>query len=415
MVGKVSFYQTHQNISRAITNNNREKNMIANQLSTGERLQELRQDPMAAAKGSRLSSALARREVYVDNNRSAYATMKLSEGYVQQSVDILQRAREVAVRTANGTFTTEDRGYMAVEINQLIEELGNMANSQDGEGRYLFGGARSNIPPFRLLRTASSRMNKDVITQVEYIGSNKSNVIAVSDHDTIENGFPGSEIFWSRQTTIGGTREVLNYAVPEDSVIEIDNVKIQLNRGDSINSIVKKINDSAADMKASINNFTGLLQLEGTEKRQIWISDAQGQVMEDLGIINGTSAPPYNLSGEANVFEENLFDSLIQLRDAMYDSNYTEVGGKALAGIDSGMNTVFESLAKIGAVMNRLDYTYERIERRDIPALTAQLDDEIAIDVAESIVKFQELVTAQNAAYQVSSKLMETSLLQYLK
>lgn len=414
MLGRVSFHQMHTDISRSIADKNRQQDIVNNQLSTQEKLQELRTDPMAAYKGSRLSSNISRKEFFVETNRDTYQTMQLSEGYIRQSVDILQRSREIAIQAANGTLNPENRDDMATELNELIEELGNMVNAQDGEGNYLFGGARTNIPPFRLLRTVSDRSHKDLITEVEYMGSNKPNMVEISDNNLVPNRLVGSEIFWTEHTYIEGKREVLNYAVSEDSEIEINNVTVKLNRGDSVQSIVEKINNSPADITAKISNFSGRLEISGVDARQIWISDKTGQVMQDLGIINASS-PPDNISSDASVFQENIFDTLINLRDSMYNSDYLEIGGQALGNIDNGMDSVFTSLAKVGAITNRLDYSYERLERWDIPEMTADLDNQIAIDMAETIVKFQELIRAQNASYQVSSQAMNTSLLNYLR
>lgn len=415
MLGRISFAQTHRDIRYAIATQNLEKNKIGNQLSTQNSVQELRDDPIAASHGSRYASLLVRKEAFIEQNRETYDSLQYSEGYLKQMIDIFQAGRELAVRAANGTFAKSDRIYMAEEINQFIEEMGVTANAQDADGRYIFGGARTNIPPFRTLRTVSDRMNKDVITEVEYVGSNKSNMIEISDKDLVQRSIPGSELLWARQTHIVGNRDVMAYSVEEDSEIIINNIPIALSRGDSIHAIITKINQSQASMNASLNTFTGKLQLQGTDSEQVWISDASGVVMQDLGIINDTGNPPFNISGDANIFEETVFDTLVLLRDSMYSNDYNDIGGRALASIDKSMNSVLEGLGKVGAITERLDVVYERLDSKDVPNLTKQLDEQVAIDIADTIIRWQELLNAQQASYQVSSQIMQTSLLNYLK
>lgn len=415
MLGRISFSKSHMDIQNALAIKNKEQNTLSNQLSTQNRVQELRQDPMSASHGSRYASALVRKEVFSKQNREVYDTLQLTEGYMRQMIDMLQESRELSIRAANGTFTAQDRSYMAEEINQLIEEMSNVANSQDAEGRYLFGGSRTNLPPFREIRLVSNRLHKDVITQMEYVGSNRANMIEVSDNDLVPRSIPGSEMLWSRHTVVYGEEEALNFIVSTDSEIVLNNVAISLSRGDSIHAIIEKINRSPASVNASVDTFSGQLQLTGTNNEQMWISDNVGTVMTDLGIINDTGNPPFNYAAGAKVFEENLFDTMIRLRDAMYQDDYGDIGGRALASIDSGLNSVLGGLGKIGAITERLDIVYRRLDEKDIPNITKQLDEQLAIDMAETIVRWQESLQAQQAAYQVSSQMMQTSLLNYLK
>lgn len=415
MLGRISFYETHKDIQQALSQRKMEQNKIGNQLATQNKIQELRDDPIAAAHGSRYASMLVRKEALSEQNREVYDTLQFSEGYVRQMVTMLQEGRELAIQAANGTFSSEDRELMAEEVNQLLEEMVTLANARDADGRYIFGGSRTNTPPFRDLRTVSSRLHKDVITDVEYVGSNRANMLAISDDDLVPRAIPGSELFWSGDTQITSGNDVMGYMVTEDSTIVLNNVPVMLSRGDSIHTIIRKINSSSAPLNASLDVMTGQFRLTTTNGEQAWISDEVGDVMQTLGVINGNGAPPYNISGDAIAFEETIFDTMITLRDTMYSDNYSDIGGRALASIDNGISSMLNGLGKIGAITERLDVVYRRLEESDIPNITKQLDSQVSIDIAETIIKWQEVLQAQQAAYQVSSHMMQTSLLQYLQ
>ena len=415
MLGRISFYETHSDIKRSLSIKNTEQNKIANQLATQNKIQELRNDPISAAHGSRYASVLVRKEALSEQNRETYDSLQYSEGYVNQIVNVLQEGRELAVRGANGTFSKNDRGFIAEEVNQLLEEMVALVNTQDGDGRYIFGGARTNIPPFRALKTVSNRLHKDVITEVEYMGSNRANILEISDQDFVPRSIPGSQLLWSGTTRITSSRDIAGYAVEEDATIVLNNTEITLSQGDNIQTIVRKINDSEASVNASVDSFTGNFLLQTTGHEQAWISDSAGTVMQDLGIINDTGNPPYNISGDASKFDETVFDTLIRLRDSLYEDDYNDIGGKALASLDGGLQSTLSSLGKIGAITERLDIVYERIDAKDIPTVTKQLHSQISIDMAETITEWQSLLQAQQAAYQVSSQMMQTSLLQYLR
>lgn len=415
MFGRISFYKTNNDVSTAIAKKESEVNQVQNQISTGNKLQRLSDDPVAAAHATRYASALVRKDVFAKQNRQIYDSMQVAEGYARSAVDILQESRELAVRAANGTFTKSDRENMANSINENIEALYALSNAQDGDGRYMFGGTRTNIPPFRGLRLASNRMNKEVINAVEYAGSNNTGQVRVSDVDVVPRAIAGSSMFWSRESQLRGSVNALGYAAPENAVITVNKVDIPITQGDSIYAVVDKINSSTANVRAFVDTATGGLGLATTGEEQLWISDAQGQTLQDLGVIVADRQPPYNISPDANLFKETVFDSLIRLRDAMFEDDYNVIGGRALAAIDGSLESVLENIGKMGAVSERLDLVYRRMDEKDVPNLTRQLDNQVATDMTEAIQKMSELNTAKSAAYSVGSRIMNTSLLDYLQ
>ncbi|NLJ47065.1 MAG: flagellar hook protein, partial [Treponema sp.] len=82
------------------------------------RIAELRDDPLAAAHAVKYESFVSRLARFEKNAAFAEDRYRVSEGYVRQAVDIVQRVRELAVQGANGVFTKQDTGYMAAEVNE---------------------------------------------------------------------------------------------------------------------------------------------------------------------------------------------------------------------------------------------------------------------------------------------------------
>ncbi len=414
MFGRISFYKTHNDVRNAIQKRETETNIVQNQLTTGNRLHRLSDDPSAASHATRYASMLVRKEVFIKQNRQIYDSLQFTEGYVHDAVDILQKSRELAVRAANGVYTASDRENMAQNINEHIEALYSLANAQNADGQYIFGGTRTNAPPFLGLRLASNRMHKEVINNVEYVGSNDAGTVRVSDVDTVERNIAGSKMFWSGRTQIRSSFNALEYRAPSDSVITINNVDISITQGDNVYAIIDKINASVSNVQAFLDSASGGLAIQANDAQQMWISDASGQVLQDLEIID-FNKPPYNLAPNTTVSQETVFDSLIRLRDSMFNNDYTDIGGKVLGTIDKSMSSVLHNLSKIGAVTERLDIVYRRMDEKDVPNVTRQLDNQIAIDMTEAIRRMSELSLAKNAAYAVGTRVMNTSLLQYLQ
>src|SRR5262249_50104746 len=63
------------------------------------------------------------------------------------ATDVFARAHEIALQAGSGTLTASDRGTFAVEVSQLKEQLVALAN-QKGSNGYLFGGTKTDAPPF---------------------------------------------------------------------------------------------------------------------------------------------------------------------------------------------------------------------------------------------------------------------------
>ncbi len=414
MFGRISFYKTHNDVRSAIQKRETESNAVQNQVWTGTRLHRLSDDPSAASHATRYASVLVRKGVFIKQNRQMYDTLQFAEGYVRDAVDLLHKSRALAVRAANGVYTPSDRENMAQSINEHVEALYSLANTQNADGQYIFGGTRTNSPPFIGLRTASNRMHKDVINDVEYVGSNDEGAVRVSDVDTVERTIAGSKMFWSGRTQVRSNLNALEYSAPTDSVITINNVDIAISQGDNVYAIIDKINASVSNAQAFLDNASGGLAIQTNDAEQMWLSDADGQVFQDLGIINFNS-PPYNLAPDTTLSNETVFDSLIRLRDSMFGNDYGDIGGKVLAAIDGSMASVLNNLSKIGAVTERLDVVHRRMDEKDVPNITAQLDNQIAVDMTEAIRRMSELSLARDAAYAVGSRVMNTSLLNYLQ
>jgi flagellin len=66
--------------------------------------------------------------------------IQTSEGYLQESQDILQRIRELAVQSANGIYTEEDRMQIQVEVSQLIDEIDRIASHAQFNGMNMLTG-----------------------------------------------------------------------------------------------------------------------------------------------------------------------------------------------------------------------------------------------------------------------------------
>lgn len=156
---------------------------IQDQVSSGKRISTAADDPAGAAQGLLLQQGLDRLENFGANAETARRRLALEEDSLSQATDALNRVRELAIQAANGTQTRESRSAIAAEARELLTGLLNTANSQDGEGRYLFAGNLVQSRPFILSGT------------VQYAGDSGVRSQRVADARTVQEGDPGSAVF----------------------------------------------------------------------------------------------------------------------------------------------------------------------------------------------------------------------------
>jgi flagellin len=74
------------------------------------------------------------------NAQNGISFIQTAEGYLQESEDIVQRMRELAVQSANGIYTAEDRLYIQIEISALVDEIDRIASHAQFNGMNMLTG-----------------------------------------------------------------------------------------------------------------------------------------------------------------------------------------------------------------------------------------------------------------------------------
>ncbi len=126
-------------------------------LSSGKRVRKASDDPIDATKILKYKTDMSEFEQYEKNVRDALNWFQVTESSVADTGDVLQRAREMAVQAANGTYAKDDLAKISEEIKNLLEQLvsnGNFAFA----GKYVFSGYQTDRPLFK----ADGTYNVDV-------------------------------------------------------------------------------------------------------------------------------------------------------------------------------------------------------------------------------------------------------------
>ncbi|MDR2552480.1 MAG: flagellin [Treponema sp.] len=121
-----------------VTNESIAKNM--EKLSSGLRINRAGDDASGLAVSEKLRSQIRGLNQASQNASNGISFIQVSEGYLQETQDIIQRMRELAVQAANGIYTEEDRLYIQVEVSQLVDEVDRIASHAQFNGMNMLTG-----------------------------------------------------------------------------------------------------------------------------------------------------------------------------------------------------------------------------------------------------------------------------------
>ncbi|MEM5947757.1 flagellin [Spirochaetia bacterium 38H-sp] len=239
---------------------NLDKNM--EKLSSGMRINRASDDASGLAVSEKMRSQIRGLNQAERNAQDGISFIQTTEGYLQDTTDILQRLRELAVQAANGIYSDEDRMQIQVEVSQLVDEINRIASHAQFNGMNLLTGRFAKETGENVV-TASMWFhigaNMDQRERV-YIGTMTAQGLGIQS----TNGLPHTASFFT-------------LATPEDA-----NRAIGL-----IDQALKKVNKQRADLGAYQNRLEfaskslsiGAENLQAAESR-IRDTDMAGEMVE---------------------------------------------------------------------------------------------------------------------------------------
>lgn len=122
---------------------------MQNQLATGRRIQTPADDPIGSAQALEVTQAKEVNQQYLDNQGNARAKLSLLDSTLGGINEELQKIYERGIQAGNGSYGDAERGAIAAELKQRMQSLIGLANTQDGNGLYIFSGFKSTTQPFQ--------------------------------------------------------------------------------------------------------------------------------------------------------------------------------------------------------------------------------------------------------------------------
>jgi flagellar hook-associated protein 3 FlgL len=154
--------------------------------SAGSRVIAPSDDPVAyttsVRRGSTMNTIASRTRIA----RSAADELSITEGALESATELLSQTRSLAVQGANEALSPNDRNALALQVSGMRDQLLQLANTR-GSGGYVFGGSKTNVPPFDASGT--------------FVGNDTVLRVPVSDGVAPRMNISGAKAF----TLVGGT------------------------------------------------------------------------------------------------------------------------------------------------------------------------------------------------------------------
>src|SRR5579883_351757 len=128
-----------------LANAQSEIGLAMQRLSSGLRINSAVDDPAGLAISGKMEMQIAGLDQAVANGQAGIAMLQTADGALSQSQAIVQQMRSLAVEAANGTLTPTDRQAIQLEVNQLAQQLTNIAKQTQFNQQNLLDGSLQNL------------------------------------------------------------------------------------------------------------------------------------------------------------------------------------------------------------------------------------------------------------------------------
>ena len=367
------------NAHRNMGVNNTAAGKSMEKLSSGLRINRAGDDAAGLAISEKMRGQIRGLTQASRNSADGISMIQTAEGALNETTNILQRMRELAVQASNDTNTTNDINEIQKEIDALTQEVDRIANNTEFNTQKLLNGNKSGVGgdtvnkeveeskgKFKIeLKTALVQGDKITIDGKTYEVSQQDG----ANPDTLKTSL--NREFSQYEFTFDNNNKTIKMQqrVGEDK----EKINIELN-GKPIKSTVEKVGVTARDEEIS----------EGKAKVQVGANSNQSMSIE----IGDMRAKALNI-----VDERGISLSVLSAENA----------NKAITAFDAALNEVSSQRANLGAVQNRLEYTISNLDNtaENLTSAESTLRD---VDMAKEMMEYSKNNILNQAAQAMISQ-----------
>ena len=373
-------------------------NQTLNQQSSGLQFTTASQNPTAAGTVNNDNQALAQSRQYATNATSAQTNLSTEDNALSQVQTQLQALRTLALEANSGTLTNSNRSAIATQAVQIQNSLLALANTQNGNGEYIFGGFAAQTQPFTLSAAGAA-----------YNGDQGQRQVQIAAGQTVADGDNGDTVF-NQIKTGNGTFTV---------------APIAGNSGSGIVGATTVSNPAAYDGGTYAITFAAAGAYTVTEGATVVASGSytDGGTIAFNGVQVTLSGQPANgdsfsLAPSTN---QSVFTTVQNLVSALQGGVTSAASSTSLNNsINAAINNIDQALtqssnvrATVGGRLNSIT-TQQSVATASQTQLQQSISTLQGLDFAKSITTLEQQNTTLSAALQAFNLTQGLSLFKFL-
>ena len=427
---KVSTKLFNQQQLKNFSSLNEEIQKTQNKISTGKNILLASDDPTGSVQLSGLQVILGRINQYNKNIESSNERLTLLDKNLENINTIMVRAQELIIQASSDVLGPSDRESLALEIDEMKQEILSIANAQDSNGSFLFSGYKTSTLPF--VKNNDGLVNYNGDRGVSSLSISESNVMqtTLDGGSVFENVIDNNQMSFSLfelledvsasiRTAAAGVNGVKSIAQAELSIYNQNpgEWSFDLSGSDGTQNIkVEIVGDNPTEIVDKINLYvvnTGVTASLKSDGKTILLSDSKNGPLEIKNLsVFGVDRAEKTPKSYIEVSTKDAIGNFLAKNQTLYDDNQRPA--KQLDKIVNAQSHISNNRGIVGARVNSLQRQSELlIERQN--AVEKDVSDLSDADLSNLVTNLQSLMTSIQASQQAFVKVSQLNLFDYIR
>ena len=371
------------NAHRNMGINNTAAGKSMEKLSSGLRINRAGDDAAGLAISEKMRGQIRGLTQASRNSADGISMIQTAEGALNETTNILQRMRELAVQASNDTNTTSDREEIQKEINALTEEVDRIANNTEFNTQKLLNGSKSG--------EAGDLVRDEVEGKQGIFTITLDNAVAKGNKLNID----GKVVEFKEDkdvNTVQGIKDKLGQV--------LKGYEFDVSTDKKVITLKQKENTDKDEFKVTLNGVEldkakAAVTAEGVTQRDAEFSE--GKVSVQVGA---------NANQSMNIEIGDMRAQALKITNAKgkgLSVESAEDANEAITAFDAALNAVSSQRANLGAVQNRLEYTISNLDNtaENLTSAESTLRD---VDMAKEMMEYSKNNILNQAAQAMISQ-----------
>lgn len=373
------------------------------QLSTGLRVNQPSDDPVASANMVQSLAASANVDQYTSNINTVLSQMQTADSAIGSMVTYLNSAITLGTAGASATESQANRQSAASQVAGILSGIVDAGNTTF-ENSYVFGGSATSDPPFasayatvtlgngQAAVTSSTALQSGSITTIGDASTGQTFTFQASAGDTVATLQSAIAKAVSSGTLSAGTTATINSAgqLEIDTNSATDGVAVTSN-DPALSSVQPSADSQIANAYAYVGNGT------------------TNQVQVGASLMVGVNVPGGQLLGSGT----GVLSSLTNLISALQSGTSSQITA-ATAAVSSALTGLNQARVPLDNNMSRLNSQQSFLSQEKV-SLTSQQTSLVGISAAEAATNLSQAELANNTVLAAAAKALPQTLLDYLQ